>query len=141
MERWLGCGYGAYVCARMLGRSLVNGFRADATQRPTNEDPRRVGFPPERTRREYDRDQQPVEQACAGSTLGTVRTDRYVRRSRRNIESATDLTGSFRIEAFDRRVLEFDEGYHFVVKGHERLFLRIYIAGTVRRSICRRIRT
>ncbi|MDE2812493.1 MAG: hypothetical protein OXM01_05690 [Gemmatimonadota bacterium] len=65
----------------------------------------------------------------------------HLRRSRRNIESAVDLTGSFRIEAYDRRVLVFDEAYYFVVNGHERLFLRIYIAGTVRPSIRRRIRT
>ena len=64
-----------------------------------------------------------------------------VRRKRRNIESAIDLTGSFRIEAHDRRELKFDEGDHFVVRDHERLYLRMYIAGTVRRSICRRIGT
>ena len=65
----------------------------------------------------------------------------HLRPKRRNIESAFDLTGSFRIEAYDRRVLTFDEAYYFVVKNHERLYLRIYVAGTVRRSIRRRIRT
>lgn len=64
-----------------------------------------------------------------------------LRRKRRFIETAVDTTGSFRIEAHDRHTLNFDEGYYFVVGDSERLYLRIYVAGTVRRSIRRRVRT
>ena len=64
-----------------------------------------------------------------------------VRRKRRNIQSAADLTGSFRVEPYDRYVLTFDEAYYFEVEDHERLYLSIYVAGTVRRSIRRSIRT
>lgn len=63
----------------------------------------------------------------------------WVRRKRRIIESAVDLTGSFRVEAYDRRVLTFDGAYYFVPKDHERLYLRICVAGMIRRSIRRSI--
>ena len=63
----------------------------------------------------------------------------FLRRNGRQIESSFDTTGSLRIEAYDRHVLTFDEGEYFMVKDRERLYLRIRVAGTIRRSIRRRI--
>lgn len=63
-----------------------------------------------------------------------------LRPTRRDLGWAFDSTDSFRVEACDKKALTFKEADYFVVKDHERLYLRIYVAGTIRRSIRRRYR-
>lgn len=119
-----------YRCARGVRCGSVNTTRCGAAQRPTREAPSGLGFPADLPGRQHDRNQQPLEQSCAGSALGTFCIDRPLeaQETERRVSDRSD--GSFRIEAHDRRVLKFDESYHFAVKDHERLYLRMYIVGT-----------